>query len=173
VLHRHPTSARRKGILSVLLGALAILLASGALGIGVNHWSPRGIPIFPERTQDEISFDLPPGLVSISLKEALEAFQARSALFVDTRGAEEYAQGHVPGAISLPAREFEERFPYLAEQVELAASVVMYCEGIECGDAVEAAERLFEALGRDVLVFEVGWRAWEEAGYPVAQGPQQ
>lgn len=158
--------------MSVLLGALAVLVASAALGIGANHLSPRGIPIFPERTQDEVSFDLPPGLVSIALRGAAEAFEAQSALFVDARGAEEYAQGHVPGAINLPAREFEDRFPYLAEEVESASSVVVYCEGVECGDAIQVGERLFEVLGREVLVLEVGWRAWEEAGHPAAEGPQ-
>lgn len=45
----------------------------------------------------------------------------------------------------------------------------MVCSGIECADSIQVAERLLEAVEGQIYVVEDGWRAWEEAGYPVEE----
>jgi len=49
-------------------------------------------------------------------------------LVVDVRSAADYARGHVPGAISLPAAELERKLGSLPRDVE----VIAYCQGPYC-----------------------------------------
>jgi len=163
----------------VLLGALAIALASAILGLVVNHLSPRRIPLLPRPTRGGAGLSLPspavplpPGLVAMTLEQARAAFDAQSALFLDARKPEEYEQGHIPGARNLPPRGFEDRYLEVAEAVEAATSVVVYCEGVECSDAIETGERLLETGRKQVYIFESGWRAWVGARGPVREGPE-
>ncbi len=171
-LRRRPhRSGGRADLGGVLAGALAIVVGSAALGVVVNHFSPRGIPLLAEHSAEAPVFDLPAGMVSLSPAEAEAAFRAGSALFLDARPPEEYAEGHIPGALSLPAGDFEDHFLDLADLVEEAEAIVVYCGGVECSEAMEVAERLLETGRTEVGVFERGWRAWGEAGGPVREGP--
>jgi thiosulfate/3-mercaptopyruvate sulfurtransferase len=83
---------------------------------------------------------------------------------IDTRQAEVYAQGHIPGAIqfmSMIAHLFELR------GVNLETEVVFYEEN----SGMRAARGLWflEYFGhRRVSVLDGGIQAWKKAGYPVA-----
>jgi rhodanese-related sulfurtransferase len=149
---------------------LAILVGSAALGVAVNHFSPRGIPLLPRTPEQTLT--LPNGLASISLDDAKAAFEEQTTLFLDARSPDEYEQGHIPGALSLPPRDFEDRFLDIMDAVETAPSIVVYCQGTECSDAIESAERLLEVRTDQIFVFEAGLRAWLSAGGPVAEGPE-
>jgi len=46
----------------------------------------------------------------IELDEAKRRFDARTALFVDVRGAGDYENGHIPGALSIPLSGPPERY---------------------------------------------------------------
>ncbi len=163
-------------ITRMVLGALAIAVGSAMLGIVVNALSPRGIPLLPravEEARAEPALPLPPGLVAMDLEQARAAFDARSALFLDARKPEEYEQGHIPGALNLPPRAFEEHFLEAMDRVEAAASLVVYCEGSECSDAIETAQRLLETGKTEIYVFEGGWKAWVDDSGPVAKGQER
>lgn len=81
---------------------------------------------------------------------------------LDVRPHDEYAAGHLPGAINIPLADLEER---LAE-LERGREIVAYCRGPYCVLSVEAAARLRE-LGFDVRRFEAGLPEWAAAGLPV------
>ena len=168
---RRAIHRRRRGsadLGGVLVGALAIVLGSAALGILVNHFSPRGIPIFGQG--EELQLPLPPGVEAMTMEQARTAWEAKSAVFVDARVPQEFEAAHVPGALNLPPGEFEVRYPDLAEQVEAASTVIVYCEGMECGDSIFVAERLREIYQGAIFVVERGWPAWVAGGYPLTTG---
>jgi rhodanese-related sulfurtransferase len=166
-------SAGQQSVAGVLIGSLAILIASAAAGLIANRFSPRGLPLFPRvRAQETVSLPLPPGLKSMGPREADTAFQAQSALFVDARAPEEYAEGHIPGALNIPPDDFENRVLDNIDRIEGAPAIIAYCPSIECWDAVEIAERLREVTDRPIYVFEQGWAAWRSADYPVTTGDQ-
>jgi rhodanese-related sulfurtransferase len=170
-----PSSSGRSTIGSVLLGAVVIVVASALLGIVANRLSPRGIPLLPpsaEASGETPPLALPAGVLGIGLEDALAAFHARSALFIDARPENEYAEAHIPGAVNIPPYSFEDRYLELMEQVEEASTIVVYCSGVECSDSIEVAERLLEIGRADVRIFEQGWRAWVGAGGPALEGPQ-
>jgi len=168
------SDAGQSSLLGVLLGALALLIGSAALGLAVNRLSPRGIPLLPkaQKGEQEASLPLPPGTKPMTREQAYVAFVAKSALFLDGRTAEEYAEGHIAAALSLPAEDFESRFPEIVDQMEAAPALITYCRSIECSEGVEIADRLREMLPNPIYVYERGWEAWQEAGYPATKGEE-
>lgn len=100
----------------------------------------------------------------------LRLHAAHAALFVDARSAEEYAQGHIPGAVSLP---FDDVFqhPELARTLQTGGlPIVAYCSGGDCDLARSLAFSLIDAGHKRVLVFRDGLPGWTAAGRPAAVG---
>jgi rhodanese-related sulfurtransferase/DNA-binding MarR family transcriptional regulator len=90
--------------------------------------------------------------------------RARSGAVVvlDVRPAEEYAAGHIPGAISIPVDELAERITELPDEAE----VVAYCRGAYCVLAYDAV-RLLRARGRKAVRLTDGMLEWRLAELPV------
>lgn len=96
----------------------------------------------------------------------------RGAAFVDARSAEEYAEGHIPGAVSLPFDDVYKK-PELAKAFdEKGLPIIVYCGGGDCDLARTLAYALIEAGHKRVLVFKDGLPGWATAGMPVAKGAQ-
>jgi len=180
-----PGRSGHSDALAVIAGALAIVIGASALGLAVNRLSPRGIPLFPaapvrqelvaapkpvRQGHGPATVSLPKGISSITISDARAAIADHVALFLDARPAEQYAEGHIPGALNLPSDSFDDVFPDLADRIEASPFLVVYCEGAECSDAIHVAERLTEYgfLGTRVMV--EGFRAWADAGNPVTVG---
>jgi len=170
----HSNSAGRSEVAAAIVGALALVIGSAVIGVVVNEVSPRGIPLLSTTADADSPATpaLPKGLRGVDLPEARSAFDEHAALFLDARSTEDYEEGHVPGALSLPAYEFDGRFPEIAGRVEEAQSIIVYCDGVECSDSIQVAERLVEYGFSHVSVFESGWRAWAESGAPVSEGAE-
>jgi len=91
--------------------------------------------------------------------------QAGEIVVLDVRPAEEYAAGHIPGAISIPVDQLAERIAELPDGVE----VVAYCRGEYCVLAYDAV-RLLAAHGRRAVRLTDGMLEWRLAELPVAVG---
>jgi rhodanese-related sulfurtransferase len=85
---------------------------------------------------------------------------------LDVRGPQEYASGHVPGALSLPHGRINER--NLAHHPADVLFVV-YCAGPHCNGADRAAIRL-ATLGRPVKKMVGGVTGWIDEGFALATG---
>lgn len=81
---------------------------------------------------------------------------------LDVRPEEEYAGGHLPGAVNVPLSELEKRLESLPEDQE----VVAYCRGPYCVLAYEAVARLRER-GYQARRLEYGYPEWKAEGHPV------
>jgi rhodanese-related sulfurtransferase/DNA-binding transcriptional ArsR family regulator len=81
---------------------------------------------------------------------------------LDVRPPEEYAQGHVVGALNVPLDRLEERLKDLPTDRE----VVAYCRGPWCVLSFEAVARLREA-GFEARRLQDGLPEWRRAGLPV------
>ena len=82
---------------------------------------------------------------------------------LDVRPAEEYAAGHIPGALSIPLDELAERLGDLPADQEIVA----YCRGAYCVLAYDAV-RLLTARGRPARRLADGMLEWRLADLPVA-----
>ncbi|MDN3352363.1 rhodanese-like domain-containing protein [Actinomadura sp. DC4] len=82
---------------------------------------------------------------------------------VDSRSAESWDQGHLPGAVHLPTASIAARAPSL---VPAGTSVVTYCWGPGCNGAVRAA-LAFARLGYQVKEMIGGYEYWVREGFAV------
>jgi rhodanese-related sulfurtransferase len=103
--------------------------------------------------------------------DVLKAYQAQgAALVLDARPAEEYAEGHIAGAINLPFDDVFKR-PELVKTVAPGARpVITYCGGGDCELSRSLAFSFVDAGYRRVLVFTGGLPAWKAAGLPTHTG---
>jgi rhodanese-related sulfurtransferase/DNA-binding transcriptional ArsR family regulator len=99
----------------------------------------------------------------VGREELLRRAAAGDVTVLDVRPAEEYAAGHIPGAVSVPVDELAHR---LAE-LPLADEIVAYCRGAYCVLAHDAV-RLLLARGRRARRLADGMLEWRLAGLPVA-----
>lgn len=88
-----------------------------------------------------------------------------AAIVIDVRPAKEFAEAHLPGAISVPLAELEGRLATLPKRKEIIA----YCRGPYCVLSVEAV-RVLRASGRRARRLEDGVREWSARGLSTSRG---
>ena len=153
-----------------LLQSIGIIIISGALGIGVNAFRAEGIPLMERWQEKVLNEQLTGGLPAVSLKQIKEAYKSGAALLVDARDPEFFERGHIPGAVSLPVRDFDSVFPRLEEQLRAAPRVITYCDGASCEMSVELTEKLLFAGLEYIEIFTGGIQQWQGAGQQVVAG---
>lgn len=94
----------------------------------------------------------------------------QGALLVDARSLEDYGQGHLPTAVSLPLEDVEQRLPGFKGEVAVERPLIVYCNGYACPDSFDLAILLLKEGFADVSVFEGGYPEWQDAGLPIEGG---
>ena len=95
----------------------------------------------------------------------IERVRAGEVTVLDVRPREEYAAGHIPGALSIPLADLKSRLADLPQDREIVA----YCRGPYCVLAVEAVGTL-RAHGFGAVRLEDGVPEWRGRGFAVATG---
>lgn len=107
----------------------------------------------------------PDDTTAVDTPELLQRMASGDVVVVDVRPHDEYAGGHLPGAVHIPLDELEQR---LAE-LPAGREVVAYCRGRYCVLAHDAA-RLLSAHGVTARRAAEGVLEWRVAGVPVESG---
>ena len=102
----------------------------------------------------------------ISIDQAEQAILAADVL-VDVREADEFAFGHVPGAVHISRGMLEFKFSANPALQSRDLNVVLYCK--TSGRAALAASALQEMGYLNVKSIVGGFDAWAAAGKPVAK----
>ena len=100
-------------------------------------------------------------VVSISA-DALLSTPPPNALILDVRTREEFASGHVPGAVNIPHTEVASRLGELG--ADQSRPIVVYCE--RGGRAGQAESQLASAGFGDLRHLEGDMSAWRTSGRP-------
>ncbi len=101
---------------------------------------------------------------SIAPSELADRISAEAAPFIlDVRTAEEFASGHIPGAVNVPHTELADRLSAL--ELPLGGEIVVHCEG--GGRAGEAESILRDSGYTNVRDLTGHMRAWRDGGFPV------
>ena len=103
-------------------------------------------------------------LEPIPTSELRRRLAAGDVTLIDVRPADEFAAGHIRGALSLPVVELPARAGELSKRKEIVA----YCRGPYCVMASTAVE-LLRRRGYRARRFVEGVSAWRARGYPVAR----
>jgi rhodanese-related sulfurtransferase len=101
-------------------------------------------------------------LEAVPREELLRRARTGDVTVLDVRPAEEFAAGHIAGALGIPVGELEARLKELPRRRE----VVAYCRGPYCVYADEAV-KLLRAHGRKARRLHEGFPEWRAAGLPV------
>jgi rhodanese-related sulfurtransferase/DNA-binding MarR family transcriptional regulator len=104
-------------------------------------------------------------LEPVPANELLDRARHGLVTVIDVRPPEEYAQGHISGALNIPLDRLEQRLQLLPRDRE----VVAYCRGPWCVLSYEAVARLRRA-GIEARRLEDGLPEWRRAGLPVESG---
>jgi rhodanese-related sulfurtransferase len=98
-------------------------------------------------------------------EELMRRARSGQVVVLDVRPRHEYAAGHIPGAVSVPVEELEQRLAELPAGVQ----VVAYCRGAYCVLAYDAV-RLLTRHGRTARRLREGMLEWRLAGMPIQSG---
>lgn len=158
--------------LTVLIG-MSVVTA-----LAVNAVSPKGIALIGDwdisqgvisakPKDDYVSHDLEIGDI-LAVKKI---YDTGEAVFVDARTEASYLEGHIEGAVLLPAFQFEEFIDNFRKTIPPFTMIITYCSGRECEDSHVLAQCLLDAGYTDVKVFADGYPAWEEKGFPIEKAP--
>lgn len=101
-------------------------------------------------------------LEAVPAKEVLERARKGLVTILDVRPPEEFAAGHLPGAVNIPVHELEKRLHELPKRHEIIA----YCRGPYCLMSYDAVA-LLRTKGRKAKRLEAGLPEWRLAGFPV------
>jgi rhodanese-related sulfurtransferase/biotin operon repressor len=101
-------------------------------------------------------------LEPVQSTELLERARQGLVTVIDVRPAEEYAQGHIAGALNVPLDKLKRRLKELPRDREIVA----YCRGPWCVLSYEAVARLREA-GIKARRLQDGLPEWRRAGLPL------
>jgi rhodanese-related sulfurtransferase len=108
--------------------------------------------------------------IQIQLDAVKQLFDGGAVLLVDAREPDEYAAGHIPGALSLPFDEVTSEPERLEKLDSGGRAIVTYCGGGDCELSLSLAWELIYAGQTKVTVYMGGFPEWVEAGYPVDSG---
>jgi len=103
------------------------------------------------------------GFRQVSMQEAIRMMETETGyMILDVRTAEEYASGHIPGAINIPNETiFQDNIPELPDKDQL---ILVYCRS---GNRSKQASAKLSALGYTNIVEFGGIHSWPgEIAYP-------
>ncbi len=156
--------------------AAAIVLASFLIGLMVNFFSPKGIALKGQWDKEKgVIFargkdqNILPQLDLINPLEVKKIVAASSMTIVDVRPDFAYEEGHIPGAVSYPLKDFDNILKRFTATYQKDTPLLLYCASFACTDAHHAASILVEKGFSKVRVFTGGFQEWQEMGFSVEE----
>jgi rhodanese-related sulfurtransferase len=161
---------------------LLIIVLSTVLGAAVNFPLLRRFAAgeFREGFIDRREYA---GIRFITLAETEDLFAQRmqgseGLLFIDSRGRDDFAAGHIPGALSVPLERIQ-RSRKTAPGSEWAGTLdfpgtqtlIVYCEGGDCQTSISLAKIIHDKGYQDIRIFTGGWAEWSAASLPEEKSP--
>lgn len=110
-----------------------------------------------------------PGTTRITAEELIEMINSIPDLvIIDARRREEYAKGHIEGALFLLDTDMTPE--KLASKLPSKETpVVFYCNGERCTRSTNASKKAVKWGYRRVYWFRGGWQEWSKKGLPVSR----
>jgi rhodanese-related sulfurtransferase len=104
----------------------------------------------------------------ISYADALKLYKEDKAVFIDVRSNQQFATGHIKGALSIPGSQIIKRYA----EVTPMKTVITYCACDAEQSSGRAAATLIAHGVKNVWALKGGWDEWKAKGGPRAAGPK-
>jgi len=154
---------------------IGILVTTSIIAaIAVNYFSPAGIALVGQwdtakgviTANEKNDIDLDDREIS-NVALAKKLYDSQEFVFVDARSRDDYDEGHISGAVSLPVGQFDEKIEAFLEQHPSENAIITYCSGRTCEDSHKLAQLLLAFGYTEINVFIDGFPGWEAEGYPI------
>ncbi|HVK39701.1 MAG TPA: rhodanese-like domain-containing protein [Candidatus Kapabacteria bacterium] len=107
----------------------------------------------------------------ISTATAKQIFDRKAAVWFDARNADEFAEGHIPGAKHIYANDFQQHIPELLQMnIPRDQLIVVYCGGGLCELSHDLAKNIRLLGFSKVVVYTGGTTEWTKNNYPMTKG---
>ena len=152
------SDARGVGVRAIVGGRLATAAGccARAVVLALLLGTAGGLAVAAEHTQD-------------SLAAVQQAVADQKAVLVDVRETDEWNEGHLSGAWSLPLSVLEKGVKPESLGNLLPKNKIIYLHCLSGGRCIKAAE-ILQPLGYDVRPLKPGYQALVEAGFPAVVG---
>ncbi len=149
-----------------------ILLALGwIIGVAVNAMRSSGaIPLLYPWSLRVESLAREQGIPMIDATAVQVALEAGTHWALDARSPAEYYAGTLPGALSLPRADADNRFPEISLFLAPEESVITFCSSADCDDALLLTQFLHEQGITNAYLFIGGIEEWVAAGFELEGG---
>lgn len=117
------------------------------------------------------------GATVVDAAKVKSMMDAGATTVVDARVANEYAESHIKGSVSIPYKEKSAKdinFDSKLDSFDLSklpsdknAKIVMYCNAGECWKSYKAAKAAIQGGYKSIFWFRGGIPEWKSKGFPV------
>lgn len=101
---------------------------------------------------------------SLTSSEFKKIVDAKSALLIDVRTAEEFSEGHIPGAINIDVKS--DNFVTQIKKLTKYKVLALYCRS---GHRSKIAASKISDLGFLIYELDNGFKDWIQAGFPTSK----
>ena len=162
---QHLQQLKRAGIVQTRRDGKRVLYSLGAGPLAPLLEALRGYLAYQHAEIREVALDSlsrRERLEGISIEELLLQMQSQSVVLLDVRPEDEFASGHLPGALNIPADALQQRLAELPK----GKQVIAYCRGPYCVLSTDAINTL-HAHGLPARRLRAGFDDWKAAGLSV------
>ena len=106
---------------------------------------------------------VPPSVKNVGVEEFDKLRAEKKSVVLDVRTPEEFARGHIPGAINLDfnAPDFQKK----VGELDKSKTYLVHCAG--GNRSARACTAMDKIAFTNLINLEPGFRAWEKAGKPI------
>lgn len=125
------------------LSLMVFMLAAVFKGCDNQALDPAEQPGSFNQAQEELTAEnSSQGIVVITVDQAYRIFTENKGqyLFVDVRSEQEFADGHIEGALNIPVSQIEDNLSLFKDK----QYIIVYCNGSTCDRSGHAAKILIE-----------------------------
>lgn len=157
---------RSRGLVGPLAEALALGILALGLAVAGNRLRPDPLPA----RLPEAFYQLASPARAVLLPGAARLHGTGRAVFLDARLPDEFLQGHVLGAFSLPVDRWQDRLVDLEDWIQ-GEPIVVYAGAGQISWADDLAGALASRGHEDSLfVLVAPFEEWRAAGHPTEEG---
>jgi rhodanese-related sulfurtransferase len=133
----------------------------------VNVGRPEPLPWWADFTARKVEESVRAGITVLTPEEARAALSSGERLFVDARDPDEFATGHIPGALNIPAELLATGLDDAVSGLAKDKPMLLYCGGISCSKSRELAEAMKDMGFTALAVMPEGIEGWQAVGGPM------
>ncbi len=102
----------------------------------------------------------------INLQQLKRLLAEQRGILFDARDANEYRQGHIKNARSMPGLEPDQHFNELIS-IPRDTLIIIYCNNPECHLGHVLADFMHQLEFKNIYIYDDGWDGWVEAKMPI------